>query len=162
MCGTDMNTLNSEVQKICARAGYGAITREHVDSVATTRTEARVFDLSKSILSNQPGRAMDILADLFELRESPIAILSALTMSYMDLYRARVARDAGMTQSAFMELFGYKSEYRAKNAYNGKLSSDTLAKALEALFECDTKIKSTGIDDRVLLEQTVIKLFMVV
>ncbi|MCL2055998.1 MAG: DNA polymerase III subunit delta [Oscillospiraceae bacterium] len=158
LCGNDMNTLSNELQKICARAGYVQITREHIDDTATPRVEARVFDLSRAILNSRPSQVMDILADLFALREQPISILSVLSMSFVDLYRARNARDCGMTQNVFAQKFGYKSEYRVRSAYNGRHSAVALAHALEALYRCDIKIKSTGIDGRVLIEQTVVKL----
>lgn len=160
-CGNDMNTLSNELCKICAYAGYGPITREHIQAVATVRTEARVFSLSSNILAGRPGKAMETLADLFELREAPIAILSTLIMSYVDLYRARIARDSGVTQRDFMNAFAYKSEYRAKNAFNGRLQAPALREALTVLCDCDRKLKSTGTDDRVLLEQAVIRLFQI-
>jgi DNA polymerase-3 subunit delta len=161
LCGTDMNTLHQEMAKICANAGYGSITAAHIHAVATPRIEARVFDLSKAILAGQPRRAMSLLADLFELREAPIAILSTLIMSYVDQYRARIARDSGVSQKGMAERFGYKSEYRVRNAYGSRLSAAALRQALEALYDCDLRMKSTGIDDKVLLEQTVVRLFRV-
>ncbi|MDL2232905.1 DNA polymerase III subunit delta [Ruminococcaceae bacterium OttesenSCG-928-L11] len=161
-CGTDMNTLSGEISKICACAGYeGELARAHVDAVAIPRMEARVFDLSKAILAGQSKRAFDILHDLFELREQPIAILSTLILSYVDLYRARVAKDAGIQQNEVVERFKYKGrEFRVRNAFNSRLSAAALREALEALYTCDRRMKSTGIDDKVLLEQTVTKLFL--
>lgn len=160
-CGNDMNTLRCEMEKICAYTGYsGAIAREHVEAVTTPHTEARVFDLGKAILAGNAKRAMEILAGLLELREQPIAILSTLILSYVDLYRARVARDSGSSQAEMTERFGYKGrEFRVRSAWGGRLSPAALRSALEALYDCDRKMKSTGIDDKVLLEQTVIRLF---
>lgn len=159
-CATDMNSLRREVEKVCACAGYGPITREHVESVAVPRTEARVFDLGKSILANQPKRAMNILADLFELREEPIAILSTLILSYVDLYRARIARDSGVSQAQVVERFSYRGrEFRVRNAFGSRLSTAALREALETLYTCDRRMKSSGVDNKVLLEQTVIRLF---
>jgi DNA polymerase-3 subunit delta len=126
--------------------------------VAIPRTEARIFDLSKAILSGQARRAMSLLADLFELREAPIAILATLILSYVDQYRARIARDSGVSQKEMAERFGYTSEYRVRGAYGSRLSTAALRQALEALYDCDRRMKSTGIDDKILLEQTVVKL----
>ncbi|MDR2932352.1 MAG: hypothetical protein LBV27_04520, partial [Oscillospiraceae bacterium] len=160
-CGPDMNTLRCEIAKVCARAGYGAITAEHIDDVVIPRTEARVFDLSKMILAGNTKRAMDILNDLFYLREQPIAILSTLIMAYVDLYRARVARACGAQQSDVVERFSYKGrEFRVRNAFNARLDTQALRRCLDALYDCDRKMKSTGVDDKVLLEQTVVRLFM--
>lgn len=162
ICENDMNTLSAEVAKICAYAGGGELSRQHVDAVAVPKIEARVFDLSKSILSGNSRRAMEILANLFYLRESPVAILSVLTMSYADMYRARVARSEGRSAAEVAKLFGYKSEYRVQNAFSGKLSADSLRKCLEYLYDCDIKMKSTGLDDKILLEKAVMELLYVV
>lgn len=159
-CETGMTSLTGEIAKICAYAGGGELTRAHVDAVVIPRTEARVFDLSKAILAGNPQRALEILRDLFYLREQPVAILSVLTMSYVDLYRARVAKDAGKSPADVVAQFGYKGrEFRVNNAWNSRLSPAVLRRALVCLLDCDRKIKSTGVDDTVLLEQTVIRLF---
>lgn len=158
ICETDMHTLSAEVAKICAYAGGGELTRAHVDAVAIPKIEARVFDLSKCILSNNAQRAMEILANLFYLRESPVAVLSALTMSYADMYRARIARDEGKGADEVTKRFGYKSSYRVQTAFGGRLSAAALRKCLDCLYDCDLRMKSTSIDDRVLLEQTVVRL----
>lgn len=160
-CENDMNTLSAEVAKICAYAGAGELSRAHVDAVAIPKIEARVFDLSKCILSGNPQRAMEILANLFYLRESPVAILSALTMSYADMYRARAARDEGRTAAEVTKLFAYKSGYRVQTAFSGRLSAAALRKCLDCLYDCDLKMKSTSLDDRILLEKAVVQLIAI-
>lgn len=159
ICDNDMNALNCEIGKICAFAGGGGLTRAHVDAVATPKVEARVFDLSKCILAGNTQRAMEILANLFYLRESPVAILGALSMSYADFYRARIARDEGKSAAEVIQMFGYKSEFRVQNAFNCRLSAEALRESLACLYDCDLKMKSTGVDDRILLEKAVIELF---
>lgn len=159
-CETDMGALTGELAKVCAYAGPGELTRGHIDAVINPRTEARVFDLSKAILAGNVQRAMEILADLFYLREQPLAILATLTMSYVDLYRARVAKDNGKTPADVVGLFGYKGrEFRVNNAWNSRVPIESLRRSLEILLDCDRKIKSTSVNDEILLEQTVICLF---
>ena len=159
-CETDMGVLTGELAKVCAYAGPGELTRGHIDAVVNPRTEARVFDLGKAILAGNTQRAMELLSGLFYLREQPLAILAALTMSYVDLYRARVAKDSGKTPADVIGLFGYKGrEFRVNNAWNSRVPVEILRRSLETLLDCDRRIKSTGVDDQVLLEQTVIGLF---
>lgn len=158
ICENDMNSLSCEMAKICAFAGGGEITRRHVDAVAAPKIEARVFDLSKAIFAGNAQRALELLSNLFYLRESPVAVLAALSMSYADMYRARIARDEGVPAAEAMRMFGYKSEYRVQTAFSGRLSATALRKSLLILADCDSKMKSTGLDDKILLEQTVIQL----
>ncbi len=160
VCDNSMHSLGNETAKICAYAGGGVVTRAHVDAVASAKTEARVFDLARCVLSGNAQRAYEILSNLFYLRESPVAILSALSMSYVDFYRARAAKDESVTAAEMGKLFGYKSEYRVNNAFSAKLSAAALKRSLECLFDCDRKMKSTGADDRILLEKAVAELFL--
>lgn len=158
----DMQSLTREVEKVCAYAGGQTITAAHIDAVVIPHTEARVFDLGKAILADNPQRALEILHDLFYRREQPIAILSALSMTYVDLYRARVAKESGKTPADIVARFGYKGrEFRVNNAWNSRLSMRALRDSLEALAACDMKLKSTAVDGQVLLEQTVIQLFAI-
>lgn len=160
ICENDMHTLTAEIGKICAFANGAEIKQEHVDAVAVPKVEARVFDLAKAILSGNLQKAMEILANLFYLRESPVAILSALSMSYVDIYRARIARNEGVNAPELSKMFGYKSEFRVQNAFNSRLSAEQLRTCIKYLYDCDVKMKSTGIDDKILLETAVTKLFM--
>ena len=163
VCDNDMHALRNQMAKVCAFAGEGEITREHVDRVITPKTEARVFDLGKAVLAGNAQRSLEILDDLFYLREQPVAILSALSMSYVDLYRARVAKDNGVSAGQAAAQLGYKGrEFRIKNAFSAcaNLSAGFLRQTLEELARCDLRLKSTGLDGRVLLEQTVVRLLV--
>lgn len=158
-CENDMGALVGEMAKVCAYAGGGQLEARHVDAVVIPKTEARVFDLSKAILAGNTQRAMEILANLFYLREAPLSILSVLTMAYVDMYRARVAKNNGGSVADIMTKFGYKSDYRVRNAFGNRLSVEYLRRALDELYDCDRRLKSTGMDDKILLELTVTRLF---
>jgi DNA polymerase-3 subunit delta len=160
-CENSMNNLANETAKICAYAGDYEVTRAHVDAVASPRTEARVFDLSRCILSGNTQRAYEILASLFSLREQPVAILATLAMSYADLYRARVAKEEGKTPADVIALFGYRSDFRVNTAFSARISARAAQKSLRILLDCDHKMKSTGLDDNILLEKAVAELFAV-
>jgi DNA polymerase-3 subunit delta len=158
-CDNAMNSLANETAKICAYAGAAEVTRAHVDAVATPRIEARVFDLSRCILSGNTQRAFEILANLFSLREPPVAIIAVLAMSYADLYRARVAKDEGQTPADVISAFGFRSDFRVNSAFSARISAGALRQSLALLLDCDLKMKSTGLDDKILLEKTVAELF---
>jgi DNA polymerase-3 subunit delta len=154
-----MSSLANETAKICAYAGKYEVTRAHVDAVATPKIEARVFDLSRCILSGNTQRAFEILASLFSLREPPVSILAVLAMSYADLYRARVAKAEGKTPADVISAFGYRSDFRVNSAFSARISAGAVKRSLSVLLDCDLKMKSTGLDDKILLEKAVAELF---
>lgn len=51
-CGDELHLLLNELDKLCALAGEGEITREMIETAGTKNLEASVFDLSKAILQN--------------------------------------------------------------------------------------------------------------
>lgn len=160
-CGGDMLTLRGELQKLCAYAGGGELTREHIDAVCIPKTEARVFDLGKAILAGNADKAMELLDSLFYLRESGVAILSVLIRSFVDVYRARVAKEEGRGEDDVVRLFGYKGrEFAVRAAFSSAAGAGFLRRALEVLCRCDRQLKSTPVDERVLLEQAVVELFV--
>ena len=161
ICANDMQALDGELAKLCAYAG-GEITRAHIDAVAAPKTEARVFDLQKLILAGNAQKALELLSRLFALREEPIAILGTLSVSFCDLYLGRTVRDAGGGKDTLMREFGYKSEYRAIKAIENsvRLGTGQLRRTVILLCECDRKMKSTGADKKIYLEQLVINLIV--
>ena len=163
ICPADMLILQNELQKVCAYAGGGEISPEQIDAMVTPKTEARAFDLQRLILQGNAGKALELLAGLFFLREDPIAILGALSMSFCDLYRARISKDAGQGAAFMMKAYGCKSEYRAKKAFEnaGKLSTQSARRAIKLLCESDAAMKSTGVDNKIYLEQLTVRLISV-
>ena len=160
ICPADMQLLENELAKVCAFAGSGAIGREQIDAVVTPKTEASALELSQLILRGNTKAALELLGRLFYLREEPIAIMGALSSSFCDLYRACAAKDAGMSVPAMIKTYGYKSEFRAKKAFQnaGKVSLRAARGAVTMLCECDAAMKSTAGDTKIRLEQLTVKL----
>lgn len=163
MVGSNLQQLTSELDKLCALAADGVITRAVIDSACTRNLEARVFDLSKTILAGNGTEAYALLGQLFAAREEPVSILGVLSSAYADLYRANAARNAGVpADSLAVDFKGtYKGkEWRLRNAARSvsRLSTEMLRDCVAILADADTALKSSRGDARVLLEQTVAKL----
>lgn len=160
-CGREPQRMLTEVQKLAAHSPEG-ITPEDVRNLVAPVTEARVFDLPDKIIARNFTAAMAAINDLVFLRESPVSILSILSMAFVDLYRAGVARKAGIPDAEAKKALGYGgSGYRYdKGAQNQrKFSIPTLERILELLAEADKQMKTTGPDARVVLETTVAEIF---
>lgn len=161
--GNDLNLLIHELDKLCALAGEGGeITKRMIDTACPKNLEARVFDLSKAILSRRRQEAFDLLYQLRVQREEPIAVLGTLSNAFSDLYRGKVAKAAGMPAEEMAAHFKsyQKKEWKLKNAVrdSARLSVDALRNCLEILAQTDTTLKLRSGDEWVLLEQTVARL----
>ncbi len=160
--GNDLNLLLGELDKLCALADGGTITREWIMQAGTKNLEARVFDLSKAIIAGRGAQAYTLLNQLFIQREEPVIVLATLSNAFADFYRAMVAIAGGSTAVALAEDFkSYKGkEFRLRNAARdaARMSMEMLRDCLEILAQTDGALKSGYADNYTLLEQTVSRL----
>lgn len=164
LVGDDMSVILNELQKICSYKKEGVITKEDIDAVVVKSMQARAFDLTKALVANNCDTAMEILDTLFVMKEEPINILGAIITPYVDMYRAKVYSSGGMRPEDGAKDFNYKNkEFRLTNAARtaSKYSINQLRDFLEVLFNADTMLKSTSIDGRLILEQSIIKLLLI-
>ncbi|MEM1485544.1 DNA polymerase III subunit delta [Oscillospiraceae bacterium PP1C4] len=163
-CTDDLQLLYSELEKLCAYVGSGVISREAIDAVVTTVLQARVYDLSKAIFRGNFSKAMELVDQLIYLREPAAKVLAVLSGAFVDLYRGFSARQAGISASQAAIDFGYPKnrEFVIKNAMSDSAdyTAPQIGKMLALLAQADFKLKSTGGDDRIILEQTITKLFL--
>lgn len=158
-CGSSLETLATESDKLIAYKGEGEISRADIEAVTHQSLEASVFDLSKLMLQQNATRAFALLEDLFQMREEPLAILGALNGAFLDLYRAKTALLASKTEADIAALYPtYRGkEFRIRNAFRdaGRLSVVTLRECLWILSKADVQLKSQRCDPQVVTEQTI-------
>lgn len=163
-CEDDMLSLSNELEKVCAYAGAGEITKEQIDAVTVKAVSARVYDLAKSILAERSEQAMTILQELLYLRYQPTVILSALNAAYMDLYIAKCAVEAGKGQAEIAKNFEYRGrDFVIRNSLRDcrKYPPDVLRRSIDCLAKTDMRMKSSRADSSILLEQCVTQLFLI-
>lgn len=165
-CGGELFLLLNEIDKLCAVVGEGGeITREIVEQAAVKQLDASVYELSKALLSKRYDAAYDCIMRLFACGEEPIRILAVLSETYADLYRAKVAANAGVQATQLAEDFNYRGrEFRLRNAARDcrALSMTALRLSLETIATADTRMKSSaGGMHRLILEETVARLIVI-
>lgn len=157
--GNDLHLLICELDKLCALAVDGTITRKRIDTACAKNLEARAFDLSKAILRRRPDECYDLLHQLAVQRAEPVVVLGALSSAYGDLYRAKVAAAGGVPAGTLATEFkSYKGkEWKLNNATRdaARLSVPLLRDSLEMLADADRALKSRSGDQWVYLEQIV-------
>lgn len=162
-CGNDLTLLLGELDKLCAFADGGEVTREIIDSLGTQNLEASVFDLSKAILQGSYTKAYANIYRLLSMKEDPISVLAVLSNAYADLYRAKIALSAGVRAETLADDFGYRGkEFRLRNAARdcARIPLSVLRESLEILAAADKQLKSSRTDKRVILEETTAKLIL--
>ena len=162
--GPDIKPIMTETMKLCAFAGSGGITSEMIETMVTKSMETTVFILSAHLINGYYEKAIACLDELFYRREEPVNILAVLSSTYVDMYRVRIAVNSGKSFRAPGEYGEYKGREfvlsKAERAVKG-LSADTLRKALEVLLDTDVKLKSSGVNPRILMDTLIAKLMLI-
>ena len=159
----DMNLASAETTKLCCYVGEGQeITREIIDIMVAKQLETKVYTLADAMVSGNKSKSFRILDELFEQRVDPIPVLAALSTAYSEYYYSKTAKNMDIIPQQMASDFGYsgaKASFAAKK-YNeaARMEIDKLRKQMQIIFEADVKCKSTSVDKRVLLEETVLKL----
>ncbi|MGN0522525.1 MAG: DNA polymerase III subunit delta [Eubacterium sp.] len=159
--GNDMKTLLNELDKLSYYSSNAEITRDVIDNMATKCLQARVYDLSKAIVSGNSDIAYGVIDTLFALKSEPVIILSAISGVYVDMYRVKCAKAAGLSYDDVAKHFNYKGrEFALRNASRdcARLTEHQLRKSLDIIADTDLKIKSTAADKRLLIEELTAKL----
>ncbi len=162
--GNDMTTLLNELDKLCGFVQGGVITKDIIDNMATKCLQAKIYDLSKAVVSGNSQLAYNVLDSLFYMKEDPIRISSIIIGVYVDMYRVKCAKTAGQSYSYVAKYFNYKGrEFALRNASRdcADLTEHQLRASLDVIADTDVKLKSTAIDKRLLLEELIVKLIMI-
>ncbi|NMA37970.1 MAG: DNA polymerase III subunit delta [Papillibacter sp.] len=153
LCGSLMNGLNNEINKIAVYAKGNRVTRADIDAAATPVVEAVIFDLTNYISAKNYEKAAETMGKLFQLSESLIGMLSVIGSQIRRLYSARLIRDSGGGEKDIMELLQLRSAYQAKLLYKGcmNFSYDWYKNILQLCAETDLKMKSSSGESEELL-----------
>lgn len=163
MCGGEMGMIASEADKLAAYCAGREVTEEDVRQCGCALLEGDAFQLGRAILDGSYDRAMELLSRLFDLRVEPVAVVGALSATFVDLYRAKLTQRSGRNINDLVREFGYRGrEFRARNAMNNasRCSGGFLRNTIEALTSADRQLKSSRVDQQVVLERAITEIFV--
>ncbi len=162
--GDDFNVLINELHKVCGYTGSGEITKEHIDAVATPSDDAKIYDLTKALMRKDFDKAYKVLHILLKSKIQPEYILGTIVSTYVDMYRGKVSLSCGERADTLAGDFGYRNTaFRLTNGARdaSRVDLPTLRKCLDVLSEADMKLKKSSDDEGIVLEQLMVKLFLV-
>lgn len=160
-CGDDLNTLNRELEKLRAYAGNRQITDGDIKLLCPKSITEDAFDMVRFINSGDLNGALTVLGRLFAARQDPQAIFGALVYSYINLFRIISAKKSRISLDETAKRFNMKSAYPLTKSRRDaeSLGEDKIKQSLLTLDLCDKSLKSSAADSRLLLEETLVKLY---
>ena len=163
--GENLQLMDTEIAKLAALAGYGEIGVWHIDQLSTRTAEAYVFNMISAMEKGNTSQALKILSDMMDDLNEPLQITSLITTAFLNLYRTRLARDSGRNREWLCDNFGYASNDRRlaiAMSNCSRFSVEKLEGIIELLVLLDKRLKSSAIDKRYILEQSVVEITMAV
>ena len=157
-CLCNLLLINNEIDKLCDYSNGQEITNNTINLLVSKQLDSNAFALAKAVAHFDAKNAMILLDELYAQQIDNIPILSAISMSFIDLYRARLAINDGVSQTDVAKDFNYKSrEFVVKNAFRdcNSISADRLRKCIGILSDTDIALKSSRTSSRLLIEQAI-------
>lgn len=156
-CGLGLSVLQTEIEKLASYKGSGEITREDIEKLVPKRVVSNVYNLAKELMAGRMGGALRILDALFVQRTDPINIMAALSGHFTDMYRARLAMDAGASYDSASKAFGYapNRSFVMRSAFNDAryLSAGYLGECIRILYRTNKSLNSSNSDKRIMIER---------
>lgn len=158
----DTVLMNSEIEKLTSFVNDGEITSDIIDSLCVRKLDADVFKLASAIAQKNSRKTFAILDELYSLQAESIQIISAMSMSFVDIYKAFVGKARGKNPSQICEDFKYPKyrSFAVTNAY--KESSEfiprRIRRCMRILSQADIAMKSQRTDRRLILEKAIIQM----
>lgn len=147
-CGSSMQLLKGEIDKLCLYTDNGIITREDILEAACGTVEGKIFKLCDAIAAHQSREALRRLRELEQAREESIPLLSMISRQMRNLYTARLALDNGLGNADIAALCGFKLPFQTENlvrqARGVKLSAARKAMLLCTEYDWPLKSSRTG------------------
>ncbi|NLO48169.1 MAG: DNA polymerase III subunit delta [Clostridiales bacterium] len=157
-CSDLMTGLISEIEKISAYARSDTISRADIEAVAVPVPDAAAFNMVNAISQNDFGKAVKILSQLFQMRESPTKLLAILGAQIRRLYFARLAYEQNKDKNDIKAMLELRSDYQARLLMEAapSFSLKWCEDAVTACAETDLKMKSTSIGENICLTDLLI------
>lgn len=159
----NLTLISEETAKLISFVGTGnVIDRPTIDLLVAKQLDTSVYELAAAINAGKRSEAFRIIDDLIFQRVDPIVILSALSGAYLDFYRAKLAKAAGIPPSRAAQDFSYAKnrEWVFSKATNAvaRLNLGYLRETVEILSRADNLMKSAPIESRTVLEEAAVRL----
>jgi DNA polymerase-3 subunit delta len=163
LCLRNLTLIACEIDKLCAYANYcGEITRKSLEMLTARQLESGVFALAGEITAKRGANSMKLLEELIEQGNHPVVIMSSLSMTFIDFYRAKIGSNSGRQAQQILKDFGYAANRswvmgKAISA-SARMTVTQARECVRVLCDADYKLKSSPVEDRIIMERAIAEL----
>lgn len=146
--GTNLQTLASEIEKLCLYAGDGGVIEpETVEQLVARSSEQNIFVLIEQIAQLKLEKALGIYYDLLKQREEPIKIVALIARQFRIMLQVKELARQSYSQQQMASTLGlhpYAVKLAAEQAK--KFDAGRLSRILADLAQLDYEMKSGRVD----------------
>ena len=154
MVGSDLWTLDRELEKLSLYAAGREITESDVRTLVPYAQEANIFAAVDSIMDARPGDALRILTQLMQEGREPLYIIAMIERQLRLIALARDLTERGVVQPELGRRMGANSDFvvRKTLAQARRMSLPEISRKYRRALESDLAIKQGRLDPAVSLE----------
>ena len=160
-CRSNLLMINNEIAKLASYRYGEEITEQDIRDLVTGQVETDAYKLAHAVTTGNKTLAFSLLNDLYNMQKETNSLLLAITNSFLDLYRAKLALMSGRGKKDMSSEFSYeRREFVIDKAMRdcARIPIERLRMCISVLSECDIGIKSLRTDDRLQLEEAIAKM----
>lgn len=157
--GTDMGNIRMELEKLLSYTmGRDVVEREDIESVCTTQTTNKIFDMVRAVTEKNQRLALDLYNDLLTLREPPMRILFLLARQFNQLMVTKEMTEKGYGQPEIASHLGVPP-FVARNYLQiaRKYRFSQLEQAVKDFTEAEELVKTGRLGDVLSVELLIVK-----
>jgi len=130
-----MTNLNGEIEKVAAFATTGQVSRNDIDTVVTPVLDAVAYKLTDAVINRNHKRAIEILDELFQMREAPHKLIYSISMRMRQLLAAKICIEKSIGKSDFMNMSGIRYDIQARTLIDTARKT-TVSNCKKYILEC--------------------------
>ena len=146
LCLCNTGFVKQEVKKLGDYVQSGEVTRATIDLLCVRHVESDGYSLALNILRSRAQLVFARLEELSQQNCEPFEILSIISFSMNDMYRAKLARSSGRDIADVVNDFDYprNREFAVKNMYNdcANISLSRIRSVMNILSDTDLTLKT--------------------
>ncbi|MBS3679523.1 DNA polymerase III subunit delta [Ornithinibacillus massiliensis] len=140
---TDLNIIESELEKIALYVGAGGtVTKQVAEELVSHTITSSGIRLVDTVIEGNLAKAITIYKDLEIMKEEPIALIGLLAFQFRTILRVKLLKQKGYSSGQMQKQLGVHP-YVIKVALNreGKFTVQKLEYIIDQLTETDAIIK---------------------
>lgn len=152
--GTDMNNIAMELEKLLNYTmDRDVITAEDIESICTTQTVNKIFDMINAVADGNRKKALDMYYDLLALKEPPMRILFLLTRQFNLLMQTKELQSTGYdakTIAAKLAIQPFVARNCTRQA--SAFSLEKLKMLVKSCVDAEEAVKTGNLNEKLAVE----------